>query len=72
MLLDIILIVLVIAALSGFGHTGYRRGWYGGYNQPGVRATGGWGGGGLGLFLVVVILLLLLFGGHAGPGYIAN
>ena len=66
MLLDILLILLLIAALGGFGHTGYRRGWYGGYNRSSGPVAGGWSGGGLGIFLLVVILLILLFG-HGGP-----
>jgi Protein of unknown function (DUF3309) len=60
--MTILLIVLLILALGGFGHTGYRRGWYGpGYN--GGPRTGGWGGGGLGLLLLILVLFLL-FGRH--------
>ncbi len=68
-MITILLIILLIMALGGFGHTGYRRGWYGGYRQPGAPVTGGWGGGGLGLFLLIVVVLLLLFGGHGTAGY---
>ncbi len=59
----ILLIVLIIAALGGFGHTGYRRGWYGdGYYE---RPSGGaWGGGGLGLVLLLVVLFLLFSHSH--------
>ena len=67
-MITILLIILIILAFGGFGHTGYRRGWYGGYNQPGTRANGGWTGGGLGVFLLVIVLILLLTGNfHVGP-----
>ncbi len=60
----ILLIVLIIAALGGFGHTGYRRGWYGDghYEQP--AGYGSWGGGGLGLVLLLVVLFLLFSHSH--------
>jgi hypothetical protein len=60
----ILLIVLIIAALGGFGHTGYRRGWYGDgyYERP--AGGGAWGGGGLGLVLLLVELFLLFSHPH--------
>jgi hypothetical protein len=64
----IILIVLVVLALGGFGHTGYRRRWYGGYDRP-QPVSGGWFGGGLGLILLIIVLFLL-FGG--GGHYMGN
>jgi len=54
--LTVLLLILLLLAFGGFGHTGYRRGWCGGYNGP---ATGSWNGGLLGLGLLVVVLLLL-------------
>jgi len=54
--LTLLLVILVIVAFGGFGHTGYRRGWYGGYNGP---ATGAWNGSILGLVLLCAVLLLL-------------
>jgi hypothetical protein len=66
-MLTILLIVLLILALGGFGHTGYRRGWYGGYNTYGAAPSGGWLGGGFGLVLLI-IALVLLFGGHRAIG----
>jgi Protein of unknown function (DUF3309) len=59
--LTILLIVAVVLALGGFGHTGYRRGWYGGSNQLGAAPrSGGWAGGGLGLILLIIVVVLLL------------
>jgi len=57
----LLIIILLILAFGGFGHTGYRRGWYGNgyYDQP--RQS--WGGGGLGLILLLVVLFLI-FGHH--------
>ncbi len=67
-MITILLIVLIILAFGGFGHTGYRRGWYGAYNQPDTPMRGGWAGGGLGVFLLVIVLILLLTGNfHVGP-----
>ncbi len=61
----ILLIVLIIAALGGFGHTGYRRGWYGdGYYERPAGGGGAWGGGGLGLVLLLVVLFLLFSHPH--------
>lgn len=62
-MLTLLLIVLLIIAFGGFGHTGYRRGWYGAAGRGPAPVTGGWAGGGLGVFLLVVVVLLLLFGG---------
>lgn len=63
-MLTLLIIVLLILALGGFGHTGYRRGWYGGgYAGPDAPVGGGWAGGGLGLILLVIVLILL-FGHH--------
>jgi hypothetical protein len=65
--LTILLIVVLVLALGGFGHTGYRRGWYGGgYGDPGMPVRGGWGGGGLGLVLLIVFLFLLFGRRHYG------
>jgi hypothetical protein len=58
-MLTIIVIVLVVLALGGFGHSGYQRGWYGRdpyYERP---VNAGYGGGGLGLILVLVVLWLV-------------
>lgn len=63
----ILLIVLLIMALGGFGHTGYRRGWYGGNGSFDGQARGGWHGGGLGLILLILVLFLLF--GHNHYGY---
>ncbi len=62
-MLTIILIVLIIFALGGFGHSGYQRGWYGRqeYYEPPPRA--GFGGGCLGL-IVIFAVLWLVFGHH--------
>ncbi len=57
--MTLILIVLIILALGGFGHSGYHRGWYGRdpyYERP---AYAGYGGGGVGLVLLLVVLFLL-------------
>lgn len=60
----ILLLILLFFAFAGFGHTGYRRGWYGrGYGPDYAPVAGGWGGSGLGLILLI-LALLLLFGGH--------
>ena len=56
-MLTILVIVLIILALGGFGHSGYRRGWYGNGYYDGPRS--GWGGGGLGIVLLIIVLLLL-------------
>jgi hypothetical protein len=57
-MLLIIIILLLILAFGGFGHTGYRRGWYGDRYYDGPR-SGGWGGGGIGLILLLIVLFLL-------------
>ncbi len=64
-MLTILIIVLVVLALGGFGHTGYQRGWYArpAYYEP----RPAWGGGGLGLILLLVVLWLLFF--HHPHGY---
>ena len=62
-MLLVLLIVLILFACGGFGHTGYRRGWYGG--APAEPISGGFGGMSLGVFLLAVVVLLLLFG-HGG------
>ncbi len=59
--MTLLIIILLIVAFGGFGHTGYRRGWYGGGYYDGPRQ--GWGGGGVGL-VVLLIVLFLVFGGH--------
>ncbi len=60
----ILVIVLIVAALGGFGHTGYRRGWYrdGYYERP--AGYGSWGGGGLGLLLILIVLFLIFSHPH--------
>ena len=50
----ILIIVLLIIALGGFGHSGYRRGWYGRGYEPGAPVTGGWSGSFLGLGLLLL------------------
>ncbi len=67
-MLTIIIIVLVVLALGGFGHGGYQRGWYGRdpYYEPAPSA--GFGGGCLGL-LVILGVLWLIFGHHHGGYY---
>ncbi len=60
--MTLILIILIILAFGGFGHSGYQRGWYGRdpyYERP---PSAGFGGGGLGLILLLVILWLIF--GH--------
>jgi hypothetical protein len=63
--LTLLLVILILGALGGFGHTGYRRGWYGGYNGP---ATGAWNGSLIGIALLVVLVLMLFMGGLFAPG----
>lgn len=48
-MLWLIIIVLLILAFGGFGHTGYRRGWYGNNYGGGDYPRGSWFGGGFGL-----------------------
>ncbi len=54
-----VLIALLVMAMGGFGHTGYRRGWYGNYNQ-GDYPVGGWRGLRIGIVLLVLAALLFL------------
>jgi hypothetical protein len=58
----IVIIVLIILAFAGFGHSGYRRGWYGRGYEPGTPMRGGWGGGGIGIILLIIIIILLFWG----------
>ena len=62
-MLWLIVVVLLVIAFGGFGHTGYRRGWYGGYADYGQSRPGGWFGGLFGVVLLVAALFLL-FGRH--------
>jgi uncharacterized membrane protein len=55
-MLAILIIILLILALGGFGHTRYRRGWYRAHGGP----AGGWGGGFMGIVLLLIVLLLCL------------
>ncbi len=55
----IVLVLLLVLAMGGFGHTGYRRGWYGNYNR-GEDPLGGWGGLRLSVFLLVIVAVMLL------------
>lgn len=67
-MLTILLIVLVVVALGGFGHSGYHRGYYGGRSLE-TRGNG-LGGGVIGLLAVLVVLYLLFgHGGAVGPSY---
>ena len=62
----LIIILLLILAFGGFGHTGYRRGWYGGGGRnAGYPRPGGWFGGGFGLILLLIVLFLLFRGPHS-------
>ncbi len=62
--MTLLIILLILFAVFGFGHTGYRRGWYGGgYGYEGPPPAHTWGGGGIGLILLLVVLFLL-FGHH--------
>ena len=58
--LAILIIILLILALGGFGHTSYRRGWYGAHGGPAGGPAGGWGGGFMGIVLLLIVLLLCL------------
>jgi hypothetical protein len=60
----ILLIILIVFALGGFGHTGYRRGWYGDGYVERSEGPGAWGGGGLGLILLLVVLFLVFSHAH--------
>ncbi len=61
----LIIILLLILAFGGFGHTGYHRGWYGGgYRNADSPRPGGWLGGGFGLILLLIVLFLLFRGPH--------
>lgn len=59
----IIVVILVVLAFGGFGHTGYRQGWYGSA-QP-TTGRGNWGGGIFGIILIILLLYLLFGGGHS-------
>jgi hypothetical protein len=64
-MLWLIIIVLLVLAFGGFGHTGYRRGWYGNYYNGGeYPRSRGWLGGGFGLILLLIVLFLLFGGPH--------
>jgi hypothetical protein len=60
----LLIILLLVLAFGGFGHTGYQRGWYGGYRGADVPRSGSWFGGGLGLVLLIIVLFLLFGGPH--------
>ncbi len=56
----VLLAVLAAIVLGGVARTGYRRGWYGRYND-GVPDLDGWGGLKLGAFALLLLLFVLVF-----------
>ncbi len=62
--MTLILILLIVLALGGFGHSGYQRGWYGRDPYYAPPRSAGYGGGGLGLILIIVVLFLLFSHRH--------
>lgn len=65
--MTLLIIILLLVAVFGFGHSGWRRGWYAQptYYQP----RPAWGGGGLGLILLLVVLWLVFFHHPYHGGY---
>jgi len=59
----ILLIILIVLAVGGFGHGGYQRGWYGRDPYYAPQRSAGFGSGGLGL-IVFLVVLWLIFGHH--------
>ncbi len=65
--MKLLIILLIILAIAGFGHSGWRRGWYARpvYYEP----RPAWGGGGLGIILLLIVVWLLFFHHPRHMGY---